>query len=85
LRSERERRHHHCALKQRHSTRRDAQVVLNATLGGGVEHMAPYPCKFCAGWHNGRMPILALAEAEAVCVARPCRHRAMTHDPRHRS
>jgi hypothetical protein len=51
--------------------------VLNGTLGNRVETMAPYPCKFCSGWHNGHSPIDATRDLEPKCA---CKHVALTHN-----
>jgi hypothetical protein len=66
-----------CEAKVRHTTRRDAQSVLNRTVGNRVETMAPYPCKFCWGWHNGHSPLDATRDLEPPCA---CKHLAITHD-----
>jgi hypothetical protein len=68
----------HCTGKVRHHSRRDAAVALSATLGERRELLAPYPCKFCFGWHNGHDPIAGLREWEPKCPR--CDHTAIVHD-----
>ncbi len=77
MRFARKRRSKMCDSKVRHDNRRDAQSVLNRTVGDRIETMAPYPCKFCSGWHNGHLPIDATRALEPRCA---CDHLAMTHD-----
>ena len=68
----------HCTNKIRHVSRRAAATALNATLGDRREMLAPYPCKFCHGWHNGHDPIAGLRDWEPTCPR--CGHTAIVHD-----
>jgi len=71
------RRENSCGDKVRHSSRIDAQIALRNSLNGRIEQMAPYPCKFCGGWHVGHFPLDAGRRLDPKCV---CGHLAITHD-----
>jgi hypothetical protein len=47
-----------CLTKVRHKSETTALKALSGTLRAYPEHRTkihPYPCRFCGGWHIGRV------------------------------
>lgn len=55
--SKRKKRRRSCESKIRHKDENAAYAALRNTVKGDVfyVHLSAYRCKFCGGWHIGRM------------------------------
>lgn len=62
--SKRRLRRHTCGRKQRYPTQTAACAAIRIQRHKWVQHMTPYHCPWCHGWHIGRTPQRVIAQIQ---------------------